>query len=139
MWSWSEAGECWVSTPTRWIPEWQQLLRVKSITRYLPPNGIALTARSAARTLSRLPLPPASTSANTSRTEFSNRMESSRGRPEKRWKTRSYGARGALVKAAGAASGHQESEADTMWVVSRFVSLGKSLSSLAKKRLSWEA
>ena len=49
------------------MPEWQQLLSEKSMTRYLPPNGSALTARSADNTPSRSPPPPDSTKAITFR------------------------------------------------------------------------
>src|SRR5262245_26239214 len=62
-WSCSEAGAYWVRIPTRSTSEWQQLLRTKSTIRYLPPNGTALTARSAVSTLSFSPPPPESTSA----------------------------------------------------------------------------
>src|SRR6266571_6572052 len=48
--------------------EWQQLLSTKSTTRYLPPKGTALTARSLVSTLIRSLPPPASTNAITSRT-----------------------------------------------------------------------
>src|SRR5262245_55828766 len=68
MWSLSEAGACCASTPTCCTPEWQQLLKTKSMTRYLPPNGSALTARSAHSTPSRSPLPPERIRARMSRT-----------------------------------------------------------------------
>src|SRR5258705_12701373 len=67
MWSWSEVGACCVRSATRSIPEWQQLLSAKSMIRYLPPNGTALTARSAVSTPRRSPPPPESTSAMTCR------------------------------------------------------------------------
>src|SRR5579884_1771175 len=41
------------------MPELTQLLRVKSMMRYLPPNGTAGLARSRESTLSRSPCPPA--------------------------------------------------------------------------------
>src|ERR1044072_527223 len=68
MWSLSDAGACWASTPTRPMPEWQQLLSTKSMTRYLPPNGSALTARSAHSTPRRSPPPPDRINPSTSRT-----------------------------------------------------------------------
>src|SRR5882672_4691522 len=52
----------------RTLPEWQQLLSTKSTTRYLPPKGTALTARSAVRTPRRSPPPPDSTSVIVLRT-----------------------------------------------------------------------
>src|SRR5437867_262188 len=54
--------------------EWQQLLSTKSTTRYLPPNGTALTARSLVSTLIRSLPPPASTNAMTSRTRSPMRV-----------------------------------------------------------------
>src|SRR5262245_49985948 len=67
--------------------------------RYLPPTGTALTARSAASTLSRSPLPPASTSAIASRTSALP------GREGIRRERRSYGAVGIKSRTAAAAAG----------------------------------
>src|SRR5579862_3656035 len=47
------------------IPELMKLLRTKSMTRYLPPNGTAGLARSRVSGKRRVPLPPASTMPST--------------------------------------------------------------------------
>ena len=59
MWSLSERGLYWVRTTTSVIPELTQLLSVKSMIRYLPPNGTAGLARTEDRIDSRSPSPPA--------------------------------------------------------------------------------
>src|SRR5450755_1582981 len=59
MWSLSERGLYWVRTTTLSIPEFTQLLRVKSMIRYLPPNGTAGLARTDDRIERRSPSPPA--------------------------------------------------------------------------------
>ena len=59
MWSLSERGLYWVRTTTSVIPEFTQLLSVKSMIRYLPPNGTAGLARTEERIESRSPSPPA--------------------------------------------------------------------------------
>src|SRR6476661_4280341 len=59
MWSLSERGLYWVRTTTSSMSELTQLDSVKSMIRYLPPNGTAGFARSAERIESRSPSPPA--------------------------------------------------------------------------------
>ena len=59
MWSLSERGLYWVRTTTSVIPELTQLLRVKSMIRYLPAKGTAGLARTDDRIESRSPSPPA--------------------------------------------------------------------------------
>jgi len=59
MWRSREKDLYWVSTATRRMPELRQLERVKSMIRYLPPNGTAGLARSRVRGHRRLPSPPA--------------------------------------------------------------------------------
>jgi len=44
MWSLSERGMYWVSTPTSWTPELTQFERVKSMIRYFPAKGLPLGA-----------------------------------------------------------------------------------------------
>lgn len=55
----SEWDLYWVSTSMRRSPECRQLLRVKSIIRYLPPKGTAGFARYRVSGCSRSPAPPA--------------------------------------------------------------------------------
>src|SRR6266536_2954874 len=52
-------------TATSAIPEFTQLLRAKSMIRYLPANGTAGLARFCDRRLKRSPCPPARMTANT--------------------------------------------------------------------------
>src|SRR3990172_5118641 len=59
MWSFSERGLYWVRTTTLSMPELTQLLRTKSMMRYLPPKGTAGFARMLERMESRSPSPPA--------------------------------------------------------------------------------
>ena len=59
MWSLSERGLYWVSTTTFVMSEFEQLESVKSMIRYLPPNGTAGFARSEDRIERRSPSPPA--------------------------------------------------------------------------------
>ena len=59
MWSLSERGLYWVSTTTSSMSELTQLDSVKSMIRYLPPNGTAGLARSWERIERRSPSPPA--------------------------------------------------------------------------------
>src|SRR4051794_18120499 len=59
MWSFSERGLYWVRTTTSWMSELTQFESVKSMIRYLPPNGTAGLARSADRIDRRSPSPPA--------------------------------------------------------------------------------
>src|SRR3954469_21728801 len=59
MWSFSERGLYWVRTTTSWMSEVTQFESVKSMIRYLPPNGTAGLARSAHRIDRRSPSPPA--------------------------------------------------------------------------------
>ena len=56
---WREWDLYWVSTRTRRNPESRQLLSVKSMIRYLPPNGTAGFARWAVSGYRREPTPPA--------------------------------------------------------------------------------
>src|SRR3954453_11938062 len=81
MWSLSDRGLYWVSTTTLSIPELTQFDSVKSMIRYLPPNGTAGLARTDDRIDSRSPSPPARMTAITG---FTN------GRP-----SRACGRRGA--------------------------------------------
>ncbi len=55
-----------VSTKIRRRPECKQLVRVKSIMRYLPPNGTAGFALSSVRGDKREPIPPAKTTVKVS-------------------------------------------------------------------------
>lgn len=55
----SEWDLYWVSTRTRRSPECRQLLSVKSMIRYFPPNGTPGLARSAVSGCNRDPTPPA--------------------------------------------------------------------------------
>ena len=111
------------------------------MTRYLPPKGTALTARSAVRTLRASPPPPASTSPTMRRTPLS------RVRGWKQGSARRLGTRRGASQAerAGARGGrggrptYQENDAETRCVRSRFVSSGNCLSFEAKKRCSWAA
>src|SRR3990172_2281294 len=64
MWSLSERGLYCVRTTTSLISELTQLDSVKSMIRYLPPNGTAGLARTDERIESRSPSPPARTIAN---------------------------------------------------------------------------
>ena len=59
MWSLSERGLYWVSTTTSSMSELTQFDSVKSMIRYLPPNGTAGLARSWERIERRSPSPPA--------------------------------------------------------------------------------
>ena len=59
MWSLSERGLYWVRTTTSSMSELTQLDSVKSMIRYLPPNGTAGLARSWERIERRSPSPPA--------------------------------------------------------------------------------
>ena len=59
MWSLSERGLYCVRTITFVMSEFTQLDRVKSMMRYLPPNGTAGLARFCDRIESRSPSPPA--------------------------------------------------------------------------------
>src|SRR6478752_9855631 len=59
MWSLSDRGLYWVRTTTSSMSELTQLDRVKSMIRYLPPNGTAGFARSWDRIERRSPSPPA--------------------------------------------------------------------------------
>ena len=59
MWSLSERGLYCVSTTTSWMSELTQFDSVKSMIRYLPPNGTAGLARSCDRIERRSPSPPA--------------------------------------------------------------------------------
>ncbi len=55
----SDVGRYCVSTPTSKMPELTQLESVKSMMRYLPPNGTAGLARRSDSRHSLLPTPPA--------------------------------------------------------------------------------
>ena len=59
MWSFSERGLYCVRTMTLSISELTQFERVKSMIRYLPPNGTAGLARTDERIDRRSPSPPA--------------------------------------------------------------------------------
>ena len=59
MWSLSERGLYWVRTTTSSMSELTQFDSVKSMIRYLPPNGTAGLARSCDRMDRRSPSPPA--------------------------------------------------------------------------------
>ena len=59
MWSFSERGLYWVRTTTSSMSELTQFDSVKSMIRYLPPNGTAGLARSRDRIDRRSPSPPA--------------------------------------------------------------------------------
>ena len=59
MWSLSERGLYWVRTTTSSMSELTQFDSVKSMIRYLPPNGTAGLARSWERIERRSPSPPA--------------------------------------------------------------------------------
>ena len=59
MWSFSERGLYWVRTTTLSMPELTQFDSVKSMIRYLPPNGTAGLARTDERIERRSPSPPA--------------------------------------------------------------------------------
>src|SRR5438309_11229142 len=61
----SEWGRYCVSTATSVMPELTQLLKAKSMMRYLPANGTAGLARFWERRLNRSPWPPARMTANT--------------------------------------------------------------------------
>ena len=66
------------------MPELAQFERLKSMRRYLPPNGTAGLDRIADRMESRSPAPPASTTARTSPiADLPVRSETRRG-PERR-------------------------------------------------------
>src|SRR5215203_1517583 len=65
MWSLSDRGLYWVRTTTSSSPELTQLDSVKSMIRYLPPNGTAGFARTDDRIESRSPSPPARITAIT--------------------------------------------------------------------------
>ena len=52
-----------VATPMRRMPEFTQFESVKSMMRNLPPNGTAGLQRQSVSCFSRVPRPPASTSA----------------------------------------------------------------------------
>src|SRR5678815_5611385 len=64
MWSFSERGLYWVRTRTSSTSELTQFDRVKSMIRYLPPNGTAGLARTDERIDRRSPSPPARMSAS---------------------------------------------------------------------------
>ena len=64
MWSFSESGAYCVRTRTLVRPELTQLESVKSMMRYLPPNGTAGLARTPDRSERRSPSPPARTTAS---------------------------------------------------------------------------
>ena len=81
MWSLSERGLYWVSTTTSSMPELTQFDSVKSMIRYLPPNGTAGFARTEDRIDSRSPSPPARTTAITGLTK---RCPSASGTPRER-------------------------------------------------------
>src|SRR4030067_588996 len=70
--------------PTRNRPELMQLLRAKSMMRYLPPNTTAGLARSSARMLRRSPRPPAKMRARV-RLICSSPRFSARSRGLQRW------------------------------------------------------
>ena len=78
MWSLSDRGLYWVSTTTLSMPEFTQLDSVKSMIRYLPPNGTAGFARTDDRMDRRSPSPPARITAITGLTK---RRHSAYGRP----------------------------------------------------------
>jgi len=59
MWSLSDRGLYWVRTTTSSMSELTQFESVKSMIRYLPPNGTAGLARSWERIERRSPSPPA--------------------------------------------------------------------------------
>ena len=65
MWSLSERGLYCVRTTTSSMPEFTQLDSVKSMIRYLPPNGTAGFARTDDRIDRRSPSPPARITAIT--------------------------------------------------------------------------
>src|SRR5260221_9376355 len=65
IWSCNEWGRYWVNTATSEMPELTQLLRAKSMMRYLPANGTAGLARFCERRLNRSPWPPARMMAST--------------------------------------------------------------------------
>ena len=69
MWSLSDRGLYWVRTTTLSMPEFTQLDSVKSMIRYLPPNGTAGFARTEDRIDSRSPSPPARITAMTGLTK----------------------------------------------------------------------
>ena len=69
MWSLSDRGLYWVRTTTLSMPEFTQLDSVKSMIRYLPPNGTAGLARTEDRIDSRSPSPPARMTAMTGLTK----------------------------------------------------------------------
>ena len=75
MWSLSDRGLYWVRTTTLSISELTQFDRVKSMIRYLPPNGTAGFARTDDRIESRSPSPPARITAITG---FTKRRPSGR-------------------------------------------------------------
>ena len=81
MWSLSERGLYCVSTTTSSMPELTQFDSVKSMIRYLPPNGTAGFARTDDRIESRSPSPPARTTAITGLTK---RRSSASGTPRER-------------------------------------------------------
>src|SRR6266702_1613700 len=58
-------GRYCVSTATSAMPELTQLLKAKSMIRYLPANGTAGLARFCERRLNRSPWPPARMTAST--------------------------------------------------------------------------
>ena len=78
MWSLSDRGLYWVSTTTSSTPEFTQLDSVKSMIRYLPPNGTAGFARTDDRMDRRSPSPPARITAITGLTK---RRHPAYGRP----------------------------------------------------------
>src|SRR5271156_3014363 len=66
------------------MPELTRLERTKSMMRYLPPNGTAGLARSRVRGCSRVPCPPAITSASV--LIWAKGLESSfRSQPRRNW------------------------------------------------------
>ncbi len=69
MWSFSERGLYCVRTTTSSIPELTQFDSVKSMIRYLPPNGTAGFARTEDRIERRSPSPPARMTAITGLTK----------------------------------------------------------------------
>ena len=77
MWSLSERGLYWVRTTTSSMPELTQFDSVKSMIRYLPPNGTAGLARTEDRIDRRSPSPPARMTAIV---RFTGRHASERGR-----------------------------------------------------------
>src|SRR5262249_29982510 len=113
--------------------------KTKSMTRYLPPNGSALTARSAQSTPSRSPLPPERIRASTSRItplQWVARREPDRGKTDGRERARSGQERWGRGGGPAGPGRYQLKDADRRCVVSRLWSSGNAGSSEAKKRWS---